>query len=60
VVRVDKTPLHQVIIGAVPGDAIADQAFLIRRWLREMGFASEIFAEFVHPALTNQVRPVAT
>lgn len=59
-VRVDKTPLHQVIIGAVPGDAIADQAFLIRRWLREMGFASEIFAEFVHPALTNQVRPVAT
>lgn len=49
--------LHQVIIGAMPGDAITDQAFLIRGWLREMGFTSHIYAEFVHPALTEEIQP---
>jgi L-malate glycosyltransferase len=58
--RMSKHLLHQVIVGSMPGDAITDQAFLIRRWLREMGFVSEIFAEFVHPALENEIRPFAT
>jgi len=53
------TQLDQVIIGATPGDAITDEAFLIQRWLRELGFSSEIFAQFIDPALTNQIRPMS-
>ncbi len=52
--------LHQVIIGATIGDAITDQAFLLRRWLREMGFISEIFAEYIHPALAQDIHPINT
>ena len=49
--------LHQFIIGATPGDAITDHAFVIRRWLREEGFRSEIYAESIHPSLFDQIRP---
>ncbi len=51
--------LHQYLAGANPGDAITDQALLIQRWLREMGFTSEIFAEHVHPEIAEQVRPLS-
>lgn len=54
------TALNQVIIGATLGDAITDEAFLLRRWLREMGFASEIFAQYIDPALEDQIRPATT
>lgn len=50
--------LHQVIDGAMPGDAITDEALLLRRWLREMGLVSEIFAEHPHPALAQNVHPL--
>jgi glycosyltransferase involved in cell wall biosynthesis len=56
---VPKPILHQVIIGAMIGDAITDEAFLIRRWLHEMGFDSEIFAESIHPDLEGDVCPVS-
>jgi glycosyltransferase involved in cell wall biosynthesis len=52
--------LHQVTIGATVGDAITDHALLLRRWLREMGFVSEIYAQHIHPDLEKEVRPVAT
>jgi len=48
--------LHQFIIGAAPGDAITDQALTLRRWLREAGFDSEVFAESIHPQLAGVVR----
>ena len=51
--------LHQYLAGASPGDAITDQALLIRRWLREMGFTSEIFAEHIHSEIAEQVRPLS-
>jgi len=51
--------LHQVTIGAVPGDAITDHAFTLRRWLRDMGFSSQIYARQVHPTLAREVRPLA-
>ncbi len=51
----DKT-LHQFIVGAAPGDAITDHAFLLQRWLDEAGFESMIYAESVHPALEGKVR----
>jgi len=38
------------------GDAITDEALLIRRWLRETGYHSEIYAESIHPALEREVR----
>jgi L-malate glycosyltransferase len=52
-----RTPLHQAIVGATVGDAITDHALLIRRWLREMGYDSHIYAEHIHPALVKDIRP---
>jgi L-malate glycosyltransferase len=49
--------LHQLLVGATPGDAITDQALLLRRWLREWGVQSDIFAEHIHPQLEGDVRP---
>lgn len=48
--------LHQFIVGALPGDAITDQALLLRRWLRDGGFRSEVYAESIDDALAGQVR----
>jgi L-malate glycosyltransferase len=52
---VRKPTLHQFIVGASPGDAITDYALLLRRWLREDGFHSRIFAESIKPAMTNEI-----
>ena len=53
--------LHQVTVGATIGDAITDQAFALRRWLRDMGFVSEVYAQQIHPALDpNHVQWYAT
>jgi glycosyltransferase involved in cell wall biosynthesis len=51
-----KPAFHQFIVGAMPGDAITAQAFLLREWLREAGFRSTIFAENVDSDLNRQVR----
>jgi L-malate glycosyltransferase len=48
--------LHQLLAGAAPGDAITDQAFAIRRWLRSQGLRSDLFAESVHPDLKGEVQ----
>jgi len=48
--------LPQFIVGAAPGDAITDHAFLLQRWLNEAGFEAMIYAESVHPALEGRVR----
>ncbi len=50
--------LNQVIIGAMVGDAITDQALLLRRWLRELGFISEIYAEHIHLDLEKEVHSI--
>jgi glycosyltransferase involved in cell wall biosynthesis len=50
--------LHQVSVGAAPGDAITDMALLLRSWLREQGYASELYALHIHPDLAREVRPV--
>lgn len=47
--------LHQCLVGATPGDAITDFAFLLRSWLREDGFQSELYAESIHPSLEREV-----
>ncbi|MGD1994102.1 MAG: glycosyltransferase family 4 protein [Anaerolineae bacterium] len=51
-----KPTLHQFIVGALPGDAITDQALLLRRWLRQAGIRSEIYAESIDEALAGEVR----
>jgi glycosyltransferase involved in cell wall biosynthesis len=50
--------LHQFLTGATEGDAITDQARLIHRWLREMGFESDIYAWHLHPSMEADVRPM--
>ncbi|MFQ5399197.1 MAG: glycosyltransferase [Anaerolineae bacterium] len=52
--------LHQFLTGATQGDAITDQALVIRRWVREMGIESHIFAWHIHPSMQTEVRPLAT
>jgi glycosyltransferase involved in cell wall biosynthesis len=52
--------LHQVLAGTGPGDAITDQALLIRAWLREAGYRSDIYAWHIHPDLEREVRPFGT
>jgi glycosyltransferase involved in cell wall biosynthesis len=47
--------LHQFSAGATPGDAITDHAILLRKWIREAGLRSEIFAESIHPSLADDV-----
>jgi L-malate glycosyltransferase len=54
-----KPVLNQVTAGATLGDAITDEAFLLRRWLRWMGFDSQIYAAHIHPALEKEVRPAS-
>lgn len=49
--------LHQFTEGVYIGDAVSDQAFLIQRWLRELGFDSEIYAERIQPELAGRARP---
>lgn len=41
--------VHQFLVSATPGDAIYNHAILIRRWLREWGFRSDVYAESVAP-----------
>lgn len=48
--------LHQFIVGASPGDAITDYALVLRRWLREDGFRSTLFAESIVSALSSEVQ----
>ena len=52
--------LHQFTEGVYTGDAVSDHAFAIRRWLRSLGFVSDIFAERIQPELAADVRPAGT
>lgn len=50
---------HQFLTGATTGDAISGQAMIIRRWLRDLGFESQIYAHFVHPTVEEEVYPLS-
>ena len=52
--------LHQFLTGATQGDAITQHAFILRRWLREIGIRSEIYAEHIHDSVAAEVRPFLT
>jgi L-malate glycosyltransferase len=48
--------LHQAVNTLLPGDATSDQVLLMRRWLREFGIESEIYALYCDPKLRSEVR----
>jgi glycosyltransferase involved in cell wall biosynthesis len=47
---------HQLLAGFRAGDAISQEATALQETFRSWGFASEIFAQHVHPASRSQVR----
>ncbi|MCJ7735734.1 MAG: hypothetical protein MUQ10_00270, partial [Anaerolineae bacterium] len=50
-----KPRIHQMVVGASPGDAVFDQALLIRDALVSWGCASEIYACHLHPSLEHLI-----
>ena len=52
--------LHQFSESAIAGDAITDQILLIRQWLRDAGYHSEIYTEHCRPEMEREVRPVSS
>jgi glycosyltransferase involved in cell wall biosynthesis len=52
--------LHQFLAGAVAGDAITDHAFTIQSWLRETGYASNIYAWHIDAKVRDQVEPLTS
>ncbi len=57
--RRGRQTLHQFLAGATAGDAITDQALMLRDWLREMGFESRLYAEHVHENVSAEAQPLA-
>jgi glycosyltransferase involved in cell wall biosynthesis len=50
--------VHQLLAALSYGDAIGNEALAIRRHLRAAGFASEIYAERIHPRMVCEARPL--
>jgi glycosyltransferase involved in cell wall biosynthesis len=50
--------VHQFHSGTAEGDAITNQMLHLQGLLHELGFESEIFAEYIAPGLQNRVRPI--
>jgi len=48
--------IHQLTPGFAYGDAISNQAIMIRSLLRDMGYRSEIFTEHLDPLMTHEAR----
>ena len=49
--------IHQFVTGAMPGNAIYNEALIMQQALRSWGLRSELFAERIHPSLQNAVTP---
>ncbi len=50
--------VHQLLAALSYGDAIGNEALVVRRHLRAAGFESDIFAERVHPRMAHLARPL--
>ena len=53
------TAIHQLLPAYVRGDAISGAARVTQRLLRSMGLTSELFADYIDPALAAGARPAA-
>ncbi len=56
----ERKVLHQFCESAIAGDAITEQALLIRRWLRNSGYQSEIYTEHCRLEMENEVLPISS
>ena len=52
--------IDQYLESALVGDATTDHALIIQRWLIELGFESNIYAEGFQPDLEGAVRPASS
>jgi glycosyltransferase involved in cell wall biosynthesis len=50
--------VHQLLAALSYGDAIGNESLAIQAHLRRAGFASDIFAEKVHPRMAHLARPL--
>jgi glycosyltransferase involved in cell wall biosynthesis len=50
--------VHQLLAALSYGDAIGNEALAIQAHLRRAGYASDIFAEKVHPRMARHARPL--
>ncbi len=50
--------VHQLLAALSYGDAIGNEALAIQKHLRAAGYASDIFAEKVHPRVAHLARPL--
>jgi glycosyltransferase involved in cell wall biosynthesis len=50
--------VHQLLAALSYGDAISNDALAIQGHLRAAGFASDIFAEGIHPRMARRARPL--
>ena len=51
--------LHQILAGASPHDAITDHALQLQVWLRELGYASEIYAGHIETGFQTNIQPLS-
>jgi glycosyltransferase involved in cell wall biosynthesis len=51
--------VHQILAALSYGDAIGNESLVIQTHLRRAGFASDIFAEKVHPRMAHLARPLS-
>lgn len=51
--------LHQFLTGATAGDAITTQALIIRGWLHDLGFRSNLYAQHIHESMQDDVHPLS-
>lgn len=47
--------IHQLLPGIAYGDAVSNQAFVIRDYLRDKGFKSDIYANHIAPQISHEV-----
>ena len=55
--RKGKLNVHQLLPSFNPGDAIGNEALALQAVFREWGASSQIYAEHIHPSLSNQAKP---
>lgn len=48
--------IHQLLPNLSYGDAISNEALYIRKWIREMGYRSEIFVRYIDPRVADQCK----
>lgn len=48
--------IHQILPNLSYGDAISNQAIMIRNYLRQLGYQSDIFVRYVDYSLINEVK----